>query len=192
MDILDILSGKLDNKNAIDELSKSTGSDNNKVKHAVELGIPTLVEAMSRNARTESGASSLSDALERHKDKSVDDVGDFLRKTDTQDGSKILDHVFGSNNRNVQNNLSNKTGLQENQVSSLMAQLAPLVMTMLGKQKSSNNVGANDLPSMLMSLLGNSGSSGIMDTVTGLLDKNGDGSIIDDLGNIAGGFFKNK
>lgn len=192
MDILDILSGKLDNKKAIDELSKSTGADNNKVKHAVELGIPTLVEAMSRNARTESGASSLSDALERHKDKSVDDVGDFLRKTDTQDGSKILDHVFGSNNRNVQNNLSNKTGLQENQVSSLMAQLAPLVMTMLGKQKSSNNVGANDLPSMLMSLLGNSGSSGIMDTVTGLLDKNGDGSIIDDLGNIAGGFFKNK
>nr|WP_300003542.1 DUF937 domain-containing protein [Tissierella sp.] len=190
MDILDMLSGKLNDQKAIDELSRSTGADNNKVKQAVDLGIPTLVEAMNRNARTQQGASSLAEALDEHKDNRVDDVGDFLRRANTQDGSKILDHVFGSNNRNVQNNLSRQTGLQQNQVSSLMAQLAPLVMSMLGKQKASNNVGANDLPTMLMSLLGSNSNSGLMGTVTGMLDKDGDGSIMDDLGDIVGDIFK--
>ena len=190
MDILDMILGNLNNKDAIDELSRSTGADNDKVKDAVNLGIPTLVEAMNRNAKTQQGASSLSEALDEHKDNNVDDIGDFLRRANTQDGSKILDHVFGSNNMNVQNNLSRQTGLQQNQVSGLLAQLAPLVMSMLGKQKQSNNVGTNDLPSMLMSLLGNSGNSGIMNAVTNLLDKNHDGSIMDDLGDIAGGIFK--
>lgn len=190
MDILDMLSGKLNDQKAIDELSRSTGADNNKVRQAVDLGIPTLVEAMNRNARTQQGASSLAEALDEHKNNSVDDVGDFLRRANTQDGSKILDHVFGSNNRNVQNNLSRQTGMEQNQVSSLMSQLAALVMSMLGKQKASNNVGANDLPTMLMSLLGSNSNSGLMGTVTGMLDKDGDGSIMDDLGDIVGDIFK--
>lgn len=190
MDILDMILDNLNNKDAIDELSRSTGADNERVKNAVNLGVPTLVEAMSRNAKTSQGASSLSEALDEHKDSSVEDIGDFLRRANTQDGSKILNHVFGSNNINVQNNLSRQTGLEQNQISGLMAQLAPLVMSMLGKQKSSNNVGANDLPSMLKSLLGNGNNSGIMSAVTNLLDKNNDGNIMDDLGDIAGGLFK--
>lgn len=192
MNILDLLSGKVDNRNMIDHLSQSTGADSDRVEHAVKLGIPTLVEAMSRNASTTQGASSLSNALDRHKDNRVDDVGDFLKNCDTKDGSKILNHVFGKDNQNIQNNLSNQTGLKQNQVSGIMSQLAPLIMSMLGKQKSSNNVGANDLPSMLMSLLSGSGSKGIMDKLTNLIDRNSDSSIIDDIGNIAGGLFKDK
>lgn len=189
MDILDILSGKTNNRNIIEELSRSTGADNRKVEETVKLGMPTLVEAMRKNASTAQGASSLSQALDEHKDVRIDSLEDFVRNSNTRDGSKILDHVFGNNNRAVQNNLSNKTGLEQNQVSSIMSQLAPLVMAMLGRKKANNNVSSGDLPSMLMGLLGNSNSSGIMDTVTGLLDRNNDGSIMDDIGDIAGGFF---
>lgn len=38
-------------------------------------------------------------------------------------------------------------------------------------------------------MLGGEGEGGFMDKVTGFLDKDGDGSVIDDLGDMAKGFF---
>lgn len=192
MDILDLLSGQLNNNNVIKELSKSTGADADKIQKAVKLGIPTLMQAIGKNANSPQGASSLAKALDNHKGDKVDDVEGFLKNVDIKDGAKMLEHIFGSDNKNVQSNLSKQTGLKEDQVSGVMAQLAPLLIGMLGKQKSSNNVGTEDLPSMLMGLVKSGGNNDIMKTVTDLMDTNNDGNIIDDISKIAGGLFKKK
>ncbi len=191
MDILDLLSGKLENQNVINELSKSTGADSNKVQDCIKLGIPTLMQAMKNNTNSPEGAASLAKALDKHKDANVDDIEGFLNTVDMKDGRKILGHILGNNNIKVQNNLSKQTGLEDHQVSGILSKLAPLLMGMLGKQKSSTGSNANDLSSMLMGLLGGSGAS-IMSTVTKLLDGDGDGNIIDDIGKMAGDFFNKK
>ena len=189
MDIFDLLSGKLDS-NAMEELCKSTGADRSKMEQAIKIGMPTLIEGMSKNASSLEGASALAKVLDKHKDNGVEDVAGFLKNVDTKDGSKILEHIFGNNNKKIQNNISAQTGLKDNQVSGMLAQLAPLLLGMLGKQKSSRNVGSNDLFSMLMGLMGRSGNKGIMKTVTNMIDADGDGNIIDDISKMAGGLFK--
>lgn len=191
---MDLLSGQLENEKVLNQLSQSTGADASQVQQLIKLGLPTLIQSLGKNASTEEGASSLAKALDNHKDDNVDDIESFLNNVDREDGAKILNHVLGNNKQKVQGNLANQTGLQANQVSNIMSLLAPMLLGTLGKQKSSNNVDSSGLASMLTGILGSqAGKDGnIMSSVSKILDADGDGSIVDDVGNIFGGFFKKK
>lgn len=192
MDILSILNS-LQDKQAVSQLTKSVGADSNQVKKAVELGLPMLMQAMGNNAKTPQGAASLAKALDQHKDDSLDDVMGFLKGVDINDGKKILGHVFNQKTQTVQKNLAAQTGMSSNQVENLLAQLAPIVLGALGKEKSQKGVDANGLTSMipmLTGLLGSGSNNDILGMASKLLDADGDGDIMDDVSNLIGGFFK--
>lgn len=193
MDILDLLSGQLDSEKLLKQLGSSTGANTDQVQKAIQLGLPALLQSMGRNAGTEQGASALAKALDSHKDDKIDDVEDFIKNVNIEDGSKILGHVLGGNKQKVQRNLAKQTGLQDNQVSDIMSQLAPLVLGTLGKQKASKNVGSSGLEGMLAGILGSQmKNNNMMDAVTNLLDSDDDGSIVDDVSKMLGGFFNKK
>lgn len=193
MDLMELLSGQFDNDKILEQLSKSTGADTGQVEKAVKLGLPTLMQAMGKNAQSSEGAASLAKALDSHKDDKTDDIGNFLKSVDKEDGSKILNHILGNKNKVVQNTIAKETGMKADQTSDLMSQLAPLLLGTLGKEKASKNVDSSGLSNMLASSLGDIGkNSNIMDTVNKLLDKDNDGSILDDVTNILGGFLKKK
>lgn len=193
MDLMDLLSGQLGNENVLKQLSKSTGADSSQIQQAMKLGLPALMQAMNKNAASEKGASSLAKALDNHKDDNTDDVENFLKNVDKEDGAKILNHILGNKNPSVQRNLAKQTGMNEEQTSNLMAQLAPLLLGTLGKQKSSQKVDSSGLAGMLAGALGQGkNDNNLMDSVTKLLDADDDGSIVDDLSNMLGGFLKKK
>ncbi|NLC55121.1 MAG: DUF937 domain-containing protein [Erysipelothrix sp.] len=187
MDIKDILT-QFNNQAVMDELSKSTGLKAKKLQEAVKLGVPTIMQALSNNAKNEKGALSLSKALNDHKDDKVDDVVNFLKNVDTKDGSKMLGHIFGKDQK-VENNLAKQTGIETNDISALLARLAPLLMGMLGQQNSVKKAQTNDLSSILSGVLTGKATKSIMDSVTNMFDAD-DGSVIDDLGKLASGFLK--
>ncbi len=192
MDILSILNS-LQDKQAVSQLTKSVGADSNQVKKAVELGLPMLMQAMGNNAKTPQGAASLAKALDQHKDDSLDDVMGFLKGVDINDGKKILGHVFNQKTQTVQKNLAAQTGMSSNQVENLLAQLAPIVLGALGKEKSQKGIDANGLTSMipmLAGLLGSGSNNDVLGMAAKLLDADGDGDIMDDVSNLIGGFFK--
>lgn len=192
MDILSILNSLQDNQ-AVNQLTKSVGADSNQVKKAVELGLPMLMQAMGNNAKTPQGAASLAKALDQHKDDPLDDVMGFLKGVDINDGKKILGHVFNQKTQTVQKNLAMQTGMSSNQAENLLAQLAPIVLGALGKEKSQKGVDANGLTSMipmLTGLLGSGSKNDILGMASKLLDADGDGDIMDDVSNLIGGFFK--
>lgn len=192
MDIMDLLSGQLDSDKVLKQLSKTTGADSSQVQQLIKLGVPTLLKSIGKNASTEEGASALAKALDNHKDDKVDDIEDFLKNVNTEEGSKILSHVLGGNKQKVQSNLAKQTGLGDNQVSDIMSQLAPMLLGTLGKQKASSNVDSSGLAGMLTGILGSQSlkDNNIMDSVSKLLDADGDGNIADDVGKMLGGFFK--
>jgi len=192
MDILDLLNGQLGNEKVLKEIGKTANADSSQVQKAVSLGIPALLEALGKNAKTEEGALSLANALDSHKNDKVDDIEGFLKSVDTEEGSKILSHILGGNNQKVQKNLAAQTGLKDNQVQDIMKQLAPLLLGTIGKQKASKNVASSGLEGMLSGMLEvqKSKNSGIMDSVTKMLDSDNDGSVADDIGKMLGGFFK--
>jgi hypothetical protein len=190
MNLLDQLTGQLGDKNALSQLGQSAGADSGQVQQLVQLGLPLLMQAMGKNSSTDEGAQALTAALDQHKDTNVNDIARFLNKVDTTDGAKIVQHVLGEKNETVQNNLAKKTGMDAGQVSSILAQLAPLVMGFLGQQKKEQNLDATGISGLLTNTLGQSSNSGMMNMATQLLDADKDGSIIDDVGNMLGKFFK--
>ncbi len=192
MDILSILNS-LQDKQAVNELTKSVGGNSDQVKKAVELGLPMLMQAMNNNAKTPQGAAALAKALDQHKEDPVEDVLSFLKGVDVNDGKKILGHVFQQKTSSVEKNLASQTGMSSNQVENLLAQLAPVVLGALGKEKNQKGVDANGLTSMIpmvTGLLGSGSNKDLMGMATKLLDADGDGDIMDDVSKMLGGLFK--
>jgi len=193
MDNLSALLNQLTTKETLSQLGKSVKAKPNQVKKLAESAIPTLMEALGRNASTPSGAQSLNNALEKHQDTDIGDLLGFLKGVDTQDGSKILGHVLGSKETSVENKLAANTGLDITQVAGLMSQFAPLIMAFLGNQKKQTNTNVNGLAGLttgLGAMLGESGSNDLLGMASKFLDADGDGDVTDDLSKMLGGFLK--
>lgn len=189
MDIMKFIEEKLEDPQVLNKLSSSSNTDSNNVKKAAKLSIPTMVKALERNARDNEGAKSLERALDNHKDDNIEDVRRYLENVNKDEGDRALSHMFGSKKDRVRANISKASGLEENHTSDIMQQLAPLLLGFLGNQKRNTGLGSSGISGFLASMLGGS-NSGIMGTVTNLLDRDGDGSMMDDVSDIVGGFFK--
>jgi hypothetical protein len=194
MNIQDLIMKQMGNPEVLDQLGKTVGANPEQVQKLAQLGLPTILEALNRNAGTLEGAQALAGALEQHQDTNIDDLAGFLKNVDTQDGAKILQHVLSGKSDRVQNNLGRQTGLDGSQVSGLLQQFAPLLLGFLGNQKKEQNLdaaGVAGLTSQLTNSLGQSGG-GLMGMAAQFLDADKDGDIVDDLGKLLGGFLGKK
>jgi len=190
MDILKLITDQINDPNTLNKLSQSVGADPSQVQQLAKIGMPALLQALGRNASTTEGAESLAGALDQHQDDNVTDSEGVFNNANSEDGAKMLQHIFAGNNDQVQSNLATQTGLETSQVSSIMAQLAPFLLGALGQQKKQENLDASGLAGMLSGLLSQGSSSGWMGMVTNMLDADKDGDIMDDVGDLVGRFFK--
>ena len=191
--ILDLLNSDL-GKTIVSGVSNQTGQDQNKTGDVLTMALPVLMQAMKRNAATPEGAQGLLGALENKHDGSILDnlgglFGGGVSNDVMDDGGKILGHVLGSKQRNVENALSQKSGMDASSVAQILKVAAPILMGVLGKQKRQQQV---ESPSGIEGLLGGllKGNSPQQEQsfLESMLDADGDGSIIDDVaGMVLGG-----
>lgn len=154
MDLNSIITSLTNNK-FIGEIAKKFNIDTNKIVAVIQAAIPKLLGAMQKNASTPAGAASLLSALTSHAGQ-----GSVIN---IEDGNKILQKIFGGNLGSVISGLSSQTNTPNNQVSNILASVAPNLLSMLGKQNAGGNV-----VNMLGSLLGgNSGSGNTAGSVIG-------------------------
>lgn len=189
MDLLEMLAGGLMNPETLNKVGGKVQAKPDQVMQMAQLALPTLLTAMSRNASTQEGAESLSRALDRHADAKVDDIGSFFDSVDTDDGAKILNHVFSGKAPKVEAGIARNTGLDLTQVTGLLTQFAPLLLGLLGQQKKRNNIGTDGISGLLSSLAGSAnklGGGNVAGLATRLLDADGDGDIMDDIGGLLG------
>lgn len=175
----------------INNVATQLGMDKKQAASAISVALPVILGGMQRNVQTEQGAQNLNNALSdaRHDGSLLDNLGSLLggnTQAISQDGSKILGHVFGANKPAVEQGISQKTGISLQKVGPLLALLAPIVMAYLGKQKRQTNTNAGGLGDLLGGLLGGGqpqkrSGGGLMDMVGGLLDRNKDGNVLDDI-----------
>ena len=175
-------------------LASQVGGNEGEVKNGVMAALPAMLAALGKNAGTEKGAEELNNALEKKHDGSIlDNLSGYLSDPDLKDGAGILNHLFGNQTSNVANAVSQSSGLDTNGSMKMLQMLAPILMGMLGQQKKQNNLdakGLGNLTSMLASNFGSeAGTSGIMETVTNLLDANKDGNVVDDIMGMVGKLF---
>ena len=79
-----------------------------------------------------------------------------------------------------------------NKAGGLLENLAPLVMGYLGRQRQSQGLDAAGIAGMLLGAKtqAKQQSGGAMDLLGSILDRDGDGSMLDDIGGMLGGLLK--
>lgn len=197
--LMDMLKGQL-TETVLSQLAQNIGGANQQQTNVASQGImSTLIGALANNASTQEGASSLFNAVEKDHDGSIlDNMMDFLQPEKqnpvperTVNGPGILNHLLGDKQGGMAEAISKLSGLDAGSVGSLMQTLAPVVMGMIGKQKQQNNLDSGGL----MNLLNNERQvakqqENEMSPFMRLLDMDGDGSVMDDVGGLLAKFMK--
>ncbi|WP_308992588.1 DUF937 domain-containing protein [Mariniflexile litorale] len=196
--ILDLLNSDL-GKTIINGVSNQTNQPQNKTQDVLTMALPVLMAAMKRNASTPQGAEGLLGALNsgKHDGSILENLGGlFSGGVDSNvldDGSKILGHVLGGKQQNVQNAISQKSGIDEGSVAQILKVAAPILMGILGNKAKQENVNsASGIEGLLGGLLGGSSAKNEQSFLESILDADGDGSIIDDVAGMVLGGSKKK
>jgi hypothetical protein len=171
----------------ISRLASQLGVDEGTAEQATRQALPALLGGMEANAQDPKGAQSLADALGQHSPALVQG-GVNLDEVDTNDGEKIVGHVFGEQQGEVVNRLGAVDGGGgQNLVGKLLPMLAPIVLSYLasrmgggGGKTSTAATSGGGMEDLLGGLLG-----GVLGGGGGA--KGGGGGIGDILGGLLGG-----
>jgi hypothetical protein len=195
--LLDLLQGQLDD-NLIGQLTNTIGgADKKQTTQAAQGIVSTLVGALAKNASTPEGANGLLSALDRDHDGSIlNDLTGLLggnkaptpEQERTLNGQGILKHLLGDRQNGAVDMISKMSGLDQSKTGNLMSMLAPVVMGMLGRETKSQGLDVGGLVNMLSGTVNSQRQSGnpLMDMATRFLDKDGDGSALDDVAGMVG------
>ena len=183
--LLDLLNSPM-GKQLISGVAGQTGQPENKTGDVLSMAMPLLLGAMKKNVSSPQGAQGLMSALSNKHDGSILDnlgglFGGGVDEAVTNDGAGILGHLFGGKQSNVENTLSQKSGLDAGSIANILKIAAPIVMGFVGRQTAQSNVkDASGMNSLLGSMLGGQPEQN-QSLITTLLDADGDGSILDDV-----------
>ena len=190
--ILDLLNSDI-GKSLINGVSGHTGQSKSKTSNLLTMAMPLLMQAMKRNANSSEGASGIMGALQKHDGSILDNLGGLFSGENinsvSDDGGKILGHLLGNKQSNVQNALSQKSGIDAGSVGQILKVAAPILMGVLGKQQRQSNVNSpSGIQGLLGGLIGTNASDQNQSFLESMLDTDGDGSVIDDVtGMVLGG-----
>ncbi len=167
-------------------IAQTLGVDETAAESAVSSALPVILAGMARNSSQPAGANALATALDDHNPSIFGQLTELL--AGGGDGAKILGHVLGGRQGQVESGLAQQSGLDIGLIMKLLPILAPLVMGYLSGQKQSRGLEPGDLGGVLAGeRQGAEKRSPGLGGLASILDADGDGSIIDDvLGRITG------
>jgi len=195
MSVIQDLLGSRMGSDLIRGLAKETGQAEDKTAEVLAMAMPTMLGAMKKNVRSPQGAEGLMNALSsNHSGDIMENLSGIFEggvdQSFKNDGAGILGHLFGSNQPAVENALSQRSGVNPAAISQIIQMAAPIVMGLIGKQRAHSQISdAGGLDSLLGGLLGGQSQSDL-GSLASLLDADGDGSFLDDVGNMLGGSSK--
>ena len=183
---------------ALRQLSQTIGADEQQTRQAALAALPLMLGQLQRNASTPQGAQALAGALDRDHDGGLlDNLGPLLGMlgggaaaggaapaSRALDAGGILGHIFGGRQPAVEEGVARASGLDRGQVMRLLMMLAPIVMSALARQRRQGGADAAQLPDLLGSAAQDAqrqAPGGLMGALSGLLDRDGDGNMLDDL-----------
>ena len=189
-DLRDLFQGQL-NDLLVQQMKNQFGiQEQEKAETAVEGTFTTLLNAIAKNVATPDGADGLAGALERDHDGSIlEDIAGFLggtrqpENTSMLNGAGILKHLLGGQQNAVVEMLGRATGLHKSQAGQMLMTMAPVVLGMLGKQKKQNNLDGRSLADLVTRGTENFNRQSPTNTslITKILDRDGDGSAMDEI-----------
>ncbi|QOW11487.1 DUF937 domain-containing protein [Kaistella flava (ex Peng et al. 2021)] len=181
MSLIDLITGNTGNQVATDAESKF-GISKTQVIALLAVAAPLVISYLRKKTDDPQEADALNNALDKDHDGSIlNDPSQAAARQ--QEGGSILDHVFGGQKTDVENQLSQKTGISVDKIGPILAMLAPVIMGFIGREKQANGVtSGGGLGDLLGGILGNASSQVQQQQAQG-----GSNPITDILGSVLGG-----
>lgn len=196
------LLGQQQGAEAVDQISQQVGAEPGAVNGAIQTALPAILGGLANNASTPQGAQSLNNALEQDHDGSIlDNLGGLggmifgggqQQMSPQTNAGGILGHIFGSNQGQVAQQVSQNSGLNTGQTAQILMMLAPIVMGYLARQKQQQGMDASGLSDYLgtqQQQIQQSPQGGLL---SGILDRNNNGSMTDDIASMAMNYMMNR
>jgi hypothetical protein len=177
------------------QMSRQIGADEQTTSSALTAVMPLLVSALANNASQSSGAQSLHNALAEDHDGSIlNNLSAFLGNPQSANGAGILEHVLGGQQPVVTQGLAEGSGLNRDQIQMLLQIVAPLILGALGKQQQQQGFNPSDLSVFLggQKEMDQQSNPDLMSLLNNLLDRDRDGSALDDIFRMLGRLFGRK
>ena len=195
MSLLDLITGSTGNQVA-EQVENKFGISKNQIIALLVVAAPLVISYLKKKSENAEEADKLNATLDKHHDGSIlSNPAQALERE--QEGNSILDHIFGGNKANVENQLSQNTGISMDKIGPVLAMLAPVIMGYIGQQKQANNVNSGGgLGDLLGGILGGSAQeaqasnnplSDILGSVIGGATQSSGGGLGDILGSVLGG-----
>jgi hypothetical protein len=179
---MNVLDAILQNGAAVRQVGAQVGLPEDRTAAGLAALVPALAAGFQRNAASSDGLQSLLAALSRGEhSKYLDDPAALSQPETIEDGNGILGHVFGSKavSREVASQAAARTGIGADVLKRMLPVAAQLVMASLARQSSA--------PASLSPAGAGTAGAGVLGMLGAALDRDGDGSILDDVTNMLGG-----
>ena len=175
------------------QLTRQIGAqDPNSVKSAAGNIAQILLGAVERSANNQQSGEGLFGAIKRDHDGGI--LGDLMgvlsgksqvNNAKTMNGEGIISHLLGNKQLEVAQVIGQSSGLDIFKSGVLMQLIAPVIMGVVGQKQKSNGLDLGGLAQVLLGGRGqNTARSAGGGLVEKLLDRDGDGNMMDDLLNI--------
>jgi hypothetical protein len=182
MNILDSIMNAGDGA-ALRQLASQVGLNEVQASSAVSALVPALSAGVRQNLQTPDGLSGLVNALSGGKhQRYIDDPAVLGDAATVADGNGILGHILGS--KDVSRQLAAQAGAQTGLAPDVIKRMLPLVATLVMGALSRQATTRAGSP-----MAGAAGAGGLLDMLSGSLDQNRDGSMLDDIGGMIGRTF---
>ena len=191
---------------AVNQLSRQFGLDQSQTTSAIGALLPAIAGAMQRNA-SGGGLDGLMGMLAGGNHGQVLDDPSLMESPDTvAGGNDLLGQLFG--HKDVSRELANRASAQSGVGADILKQMLPLVASMvmggLSRQSAGGTMAASasggGLEGMLGGLLGggqqggqaSGGGGGLLDMLAPMIDRDRDGSMVDDILGMAAKYMTNR
>lgn len=141
---------------ALEQVSGMLGVGEKEAESAVEVVMPLLLKGMQGQMQNQDTKYGFLQALNDHSKEDTSDLKKAVKNVDVEDGAKIVKHLFGAGEEEVAAQAKKKSGLDTKTILKVMAILAPILMSKMGKTAKTETA--------------KSSSGDMMSVVGGLLD----------------------
>ncbi|OWR13272.1 DUF937 domain-containing protein [Chryseobacterium sp. VAUSW3] len=154
MNLIELITGNAGNQVA-SQAENKFGISKNQIIALLAVAAPLVISYLRKKSQEDPNeAEALNNALDKDHDGSILDNPAQVESR-VQEGGSILDHIFGGQKAQVENQLSQNTGISMDKIGPVLAMLAPLIMGYIGKEKQSSGVNSGGgLGDLLGGILG--------------------------------------
>ncbi len=121
------------NSGALEQVSGMLNVDEKGAESAIESVLPMLLKGMQGQMKNQDTQFGFLQALLDHSKDDTDDLKKAVKNVDMNDGAKIVNHLLGAEQEEVAAAAKKKSGLDTKTILKIMAILAPILMSKMGK-----------------------------------------------------------